>query len=234
VIEFPQRSIIAKIISEKIKTYVLGRKNLEIYLAMVRPLYQPLRGAECVDISLQLCSAHAAQTNLKLSKAELTKVSFLHLSTSVRKLKRVARGRIPVNTSLRKNIMKIKSVFFSLLSLLLATSVFAQAPEIKRTPLQTVQLSTPGKVAIQMIVEVAPGGTIPRHTHPGEEIAYIMSGELVLLVDGKESKVVKTGESFSVPEGSIHGGKNASTAAATLLVTYVVDKDKPVATPAKN
>ena len=130
--------------------------------------------------------------------------------------------------------MKNKSVFFSILSLLIATAAFAQAPEIKRTPLQTVQLSTPGKVAIQMIVEVAPGGTIPRHTHPGEEIAYIMSGELVLLVDGKESKVVKTGESFSVPEGSIHGGKNASSAAATLLVTYVVDKDKPVATPAKN
>jgi len=130
--------------------------------------------------------------------------------------------------------MKIKSVFFSIVSLLIATPAFAQAPEIKRTPVQTVQLSTPGQVAIQMIVEVAPGGTIPRHTHPGEEIGYMMSGELTLEVDGQTAKVVKTGEAFSVPQGSIHGGKNASAASATLLVTYVVEKDKPVATPAKN
>lgn len=130
--------------------------------------------------------------------------------------------------------MKNKSVFFCILSLVFAASSFAQAPEIKRTPVQTVQLSTPGKVAIQLIVEVAPGGTIPRHTHPGEEIGYMMNGELTLLVDGQASKIVKAGDSFSVPEGSIHGGKNASAAPATVFVTYVVDKDKPVATPAKN
>ena len=111
--------------------------------------------------------------------------------------------------------------------------LFAQAVEIKRTPIQTVTLSTPGKLASQQIVEFAPGAIAPRHTHPGEEITYVMSGEIELRVDGQPPKVVKAGESFSVPEGVIHGAANTSSLPIKAFITYVVEKDRPVATMIK-
>jgi len=129
--------------------------------------------------------------------------------------------------------MKKNSLFLSILCLLFANFAFAQAPEIKRTPLQTLPLSTPGKVAIQMIVDIPPGGVVPKHTHPGEEISYVMSGEIELNIDGQATKVVKVGEAFYAPDGVIHGGRNASSTPVKLLVTYVVEKDKPVATLVK-
>ena len=81
-----------------------------------------------------------------------------------------------------------------------------------------------------MIVDIPPGGVVPKHTHPGEEISYVMSGEIELNIAGQATKVVKAGEAFYAPDGVIHGGQNSGSTPVKLLVTYVVEKDKPVAT----
>ena len=70
-----------------------------------------------------------------------------------------------------------------------------------------------------------------RHTHPGEEIGYVLEGTLTLMVDGKPPLTVKQGESFFVPAGTIHDGK--AEGAVKVLATYVVEKGKPLATPAQ-
>ena len=54
----------------------------------------------------------------------------------------------------------------------------AQQPGIKRTDLQRHDLSVPGREVVQVRVELAPGVSFPKHTHPGEEIIYVLEGTL--------------------------------------------------------
>jgi quercetin dioxygenase-like cupin family protein len=57
-------------------------------------------------------------------------------------------------------------------------AALAQQPTTKRIDLQRHDLSIPGRETIQAIVEIAPGQASPRHTHPGEEIIYVLEGSL--------------------------------------------------------
>ena len=129
--------------------------------------------------------------------------------------------------------MKKLSIALAVVSLLGAAYVGAQQPGFSRTLLQTQDLSTPEKVAVVARAEFEPGVAAGRHTHPGEELGYILEGELELLVDGQPPRKVKAGEVFFVPAGIIHDGKNTGGGKAKVLATYVVEKGKPVATPAK-
>jgi quercetin dioxygenase-like cupin family protein len=109
----------------------------------------------------------------------------------------------------------------------------AQAPGFKRVELQDRDLSIPGRHAVQARAEFEPGGAIGRHTHPGEELSVVLSGTLLLEVDGQPSKTIKAGESFFIPAGVIHAGKNTGKGKAVVLATYVVEKGKPVASLVK-
>ena len=117
--------------------------------------------------------------------------------------------------------------------LLAAAGVCAQQAGFTRTPLQQQELSIPGRVVVQARAEFDPGVAAGRHTHPGEEMGYILEGELELAIDGQPPRRVKAGEVFFVPAGMIHDGRNVGSGKAKVLATYVVEKGKPVATPAK-
>jgi quercetin dioxygenase-like cupin family protein len=101
---------------------------------------------------------------------------------------------------------------------------------IKRTPLQKTEYPD-GHAIHMMVVEFEPGALVARHTHPGVETSYVLEGELALTVEGKEPATVKAGQSFAVPANTPHEGK-AGAVTTKVLVTYVVDKTKPIATPA--
>lgn len=109
----------------------------------------------------------------------------------------------------------------------------AQQPGFTRTVLQTQDISAPGRDIVQARAEFVPGGAAGRHTHPGEEIGYILEGTLQLEIDGKPPVVLKAGDAFFVPAGVVHDGKNIGSVPAKVLATYVVEKGKPVASPAK-
>src|SRR5262245_7865637 len=79
-------------------------------------------------------------------------------------------------------------------------------PAAKRVVLQQGDLSAAGREAVMARGEFVPGATTGRHTHPGEEIGYVLQGTLTLEVDGKPARTVKTGEFFMVPAGTIHKG----------------------------
>src|SRR5229473_4317976 len=70
----------------------------------------------------------------------------------------------------------------------------AQAPTFKRTVLQQGDLSTPGREAVMALAEIQPNGASGRHTHPGEEVAYVLAGPMILEIDGKPAKTLQTGE----------------------------------------
>lgn len=108
-----------------------------------------------------------------------------------------------------------------------------QQAAFKRTPLQKRDLSVPGREAVQVLAEFAPGAAAGRHTHPGEELGYVLEGTLLLEVQGREPITLKAGDSFFVPAGVVHDGKNTGKGPAKVLATYVVEKGKPIATPFK-
>lgn len=124
------------------------------------------------------------------------------------------------------------AIALSTLVAAVATAVAQTAP-FTRTVLQQVDLATPGKEAVTARVEFhVPGSGPGRHTHFGEEIGYVVEGTVSVEIDGT-TKTVKTGETFAVPAGRPHNATNAGPGKASLLVTYIVDKGKPLATPVK-
>ncbi len=110
--------------------------------------------------------------------------------------------------------------------------LMAQNSGLTRTLLTKVDISVAGREAVVARVEVAPGARAGRHTHPGDEISYVLEGQVELLIDGQPPRVVKAGEALVIPAGVVHDAHNAGDATVRLLAVYVVEKGKPLATPA--
>jgi quercetin dioxygenase-like cupin family protein len=108
----------------------------------------------------------------------------------------------------------------------------AQQPTFTRTELQRANLSVGPREAVQVAVEFQPAATSGRHTHPGEELAYILQGTLRFEMDGQAPAMKKAGDYFMVPAGKVHSATNVGPGMARVLATYIVEKGKPIATPA--
>ena len=107
-----------------------------------------------------------------------------------------------------------------------------QTSNIKRTPLQKFDVPGTQYETVIGIAEIAPNAMIGRHTHPGPESGYMLEGEMVLMIDGQPAKTLKAGESYQIPAGAVHDGKSGPKG-AKVIATYVVQKGKPLASPAK-
>ena len=103
-----------------------------------------------------------------------------------------------------------------------------QQPGFNRTDLQQHDLSIPGREVIQVRVELAPGVASPKHTHPGEEIIYVLEGSLEYEVEGKPPVTLKAGDVLFIPAGTVHAAKNVGSGNGTELATYIVEKGKPL------
>jgi quercetin dioxygenase-like cupin family protein len=130
------------------------------------------------------------------------------------------------------NFKKLSIAALTLAAVTASGLLMAQASGLTRVLVGKYDVSVPGREAVIARVEVAPGAKAGRHTHPGDEISYILEGEATLLIDGQAPRVVKAGESFVIPAGVIHDAHNASSAPIKLVGVYVVEKGKPLATPA--
>ena len=119
------------------------------------------------------------------------------------------------------------------LLLMISGALVAQTPAIQRTVVTRSDVSVPGREAVVARVEIVPGGYAGKHTHPGDEISYIMEGEGEVLMEGKPPLKVKAGDGFVVPAGVKHDAHNTGSATLKLVGVYVVEKGKPLATPAQ-
>lgn len=118
-----------------------------------------------------------------------------------------------------------------------ATEAFAQgaattANGVTRKILSRTDGPAPGYETIIMDVTIDAGTTVARHTHPGIESTYVMEGSLELPVQGQPTRMVKAGDAFQVPPETPHAGGKASDQKARLMINYIVQKGKPLATPA--
>ncbi|MBU6457501.1 MAG: cupin domain-containing protein [Bradyrhizobium sp.] len=111
-----------------------------------------------------------------------------------------------------------------------AGGAVAQQAGIKRTPLQKIDFPK-GYTTVSGIAEVPAGGSAGRHSHPGIEIGYVLEGECQLLIDGQPPRTLKAGDSYQIAAGVIHDAK-AGDKPFKVLAIYIVDKNKPLATPA--
>jgi quercetin dioxygenase-like cupin family protein len=89
-------------------------------------------------------------------------------------------------------------------------------PGLWRTSLQRYDLSVPGREMIQSRVDIEPDSPAVRHTHPGEEIIYVLAGSLEYQIDGQPTKVYHAGEALTVPAGVIHAVRNTDTSRSSL------------------
>ena len=113
----------------------------------------------------------------------------------------------------------------------LATAQSVPPSPIKRTPLQKSDVAGTNYEAVTAVVDIVPSVNIGRHSHPGTETGYLLEGDLQLLVDGQPAKPMKVGDSWTVAPGIVHDARTGDKG-ARLLVTYIVEKGKPLASPA--
>ena len=104
----------------------------------------------------------------------------------------------------------------------------SQQPGVTRTDLQQHDLSVAGREVVQVRVDIAPGVLAPNHSHPGEEIVYVIEGLLEYRLEGKPAVTLKAGEVLFIPAGAIHAAKNVGSGNGAELATYVVEKGKPL------
>lgn len=109
----------------------------------------------------------------------------------------------------------------------------AQQPGVKRTDLQQHDLSIPGREVVQVRVDIAPGVLAPNHSHPGEEIVYVIEGLLEYQIEGRPPVTLRAGEVLFIPAGTTHSAKNVGSVNAAELATYIVEKGKPLVTLVK-
>jgi quercetin dioxygenase-like cupin family protein len=102
----------------------------------------------------------------------------------------------------------------------------AQQLVIKRTELQRYDLSVARREVIQVRIDFSAGSKFGKHSHPGEEVIYVLEGLIEYEVVGKTPVILKAGDVLFIPAGIIHAAKNAGTTNAAELATYIVEKGK--------
>lgn len=126
----------------------------------------------------------------------------------------------------------MRAVTLALVAFVLTGVLAAQQPAFKRTVLQQSDISVAGHEVISAVADFEPRATPGRHTHFGEEVGYVLEGTFLIEQDGKAPVTLKAGGSFLIPAGTIHNATNTGAGPGKILATYVVEKGKPLATPA--
>jgi quercetin dioxygenase-like cupin family protein len=107
-----------------------------------------------------------------------------------------------------------------------------QPPPVKRTILQRADVPGTNLEIIYATVEIAPGFKAGRHSHPGVVVAHVVEGDFWLHFDGQPEQVLRAGESLAFPDRAIHN-EGATAKPVILNVAYVVEKGKPLVSPAQ-
>jgi quercetin dioxygenase-like cupin family protein len=122
------------------------------------------------------------------------------------------------------------TLVLALFMLFRPNNAVAQQKGVSRTELQRHDLSTPGHEAVQVRIDFDKGTAFGLHTHPGEEVIYVLEGTFIYEVEGKGQVTLKKGDTLFIPAGVAHSAKNAGKTKAIELATYIVEKGKPILT----
>jgi quercetin dioxygenase-like cupin family protein len=133
-----------------------------------------------------------------------------------------------------EDIMKKFVVGAALLGFIAGAAMAGDAPAgIRRAELQRVPVPGTDFVAIVMRTELDPGVASGMHTHPGDETGVVLSGQIMLSVQGQADRMLKAGDSYITKAGVPHNAVNPGPGVYSSLATYIVDNTKPITTPVK-
>ena len=138
----------------------------------------------------------------------------------------------------RRNFTGVAGCAICGLAELIATGALAQTapptttPGVTRKILSQTDGPAPGYVTLLVEAEIDAGVSVARHTHPGVESSYVLEGGFELPIEGQPTRNLKAGDGFQVPTSTPHAGGKPGTAKTRVLITYVVEKGKPLASPA--
>ena len=147
--------------------------------------------------------------------------------------------RKPPRPALEKRLPSARSRITATLSVRIATDASAQGtptattPGVTRKILSQMDGPIPGYVTINAEAEIEPGATVARHTHPGIESGYVLEGGFDLPIQGQPTRTLKPRDGFQVPPETPHAGSPNGDKKSRIAITYVVEKGKPLATPAQ-
>ncbi|WP_306842394.1 cupin domain-containing protein [Chryseobacterium lathyri] len=124
----------------------------------------------------------------------------------------------------------MKNLIFTigLFTTLMSGTAYAQQSGVTRTDLQRHTIEAAGYETIQARIDLEPGTSVGMHSHPGEEVIYVLEGIFEYQLEGEKPVVLKAGEVLFVPAGRNHSAKNIGKVKASELATYIVRKDKPL------
>jgi quercetin dioxygenase-like cupin family protein len=138
----------------------------------------------------------------------------------------------------RREFVGVASCALCGMTELLAAEVSAQnappatTPGVTRKILSQTDGPMPGYVTLLVEATIEAGTPVGRHTHPGIESAYVLEGGFELPIQGQPTRMLKAGDGFQVPPETPHAGGKPGASRSRILITYVVDKAKPLASPA--
>lgn len=108
----------------------------------------------------------------------------------------------------------------------------AGAPQASRIVLTRTDVAGTDREVVFGRADLPKGAAIASHTHPGEEVGVLWTGELILKIEGAPDRRLKAGDTYVIPRGVAHSALGESEATATLVASWVIDKGSPLATPA--
>ena len=104
------------------------------------------------------------------------------------------------------------------------------AATLERTEVQRGALSVPGREVVQVLTRIPVGVESGWHTHPGEEVGYILAGTVEVTIEGRPPQVLQAGEGFLVPPRTPHNARDLGPGTGEMLSTYLVEIGSPIAT----
>jgi quercetin dioxygenase-like cupin family protein len=104
----------------------------------------------------------------------------------------------------------------------------ARQPGMARADLLQHDLSIADREVIQTRIDFEPGSASLRHSHPGDEVVYVLEGRLAYELRGRRARVLEAGETLFIPAGTSHTVRNAGPGRASQLATYLVRKGRPL------
>jgi quercetin dioxygenase-like cupin family protein len=106
----------------------------------------------------------------------------------------------------------------------------ALAGVLRRTELQHVRSSIPGRDIVQVLTEIPAGVASGWHMHPGEEVGYIVAGTVQMEIRGRETLTLHAGDPFLIPPRTPHNALDLGPETGRMLSTYLVEVGEPIAT----
>jgi quercetin dioxygenase-like cupin family protein len=104
------------------------------------------------------------------------------------------------------------------------------AGKLARREVQRSPLSIPKREMVQVETLIPAGVESGWHIHPGEEVGYIIAGQVEMRVQGRKTVVLNPGDGFLIPPRTPHNARDIGPETGKMLSTYIVETDQPIAT----